>query len=527
MNEDTTPNPTPNQDGTNTTVPTDITPSEQAPTTITPTTITDSSPSMSTNPVTAQQPSSGMPVATQTVDQSQSVTPMPAGANPAGVVPNAKKRPTWLIPVIAASVLLIGGSAAAYTALVAQSPERLWAKSLETTQKGFQTFVDSAATNTKKGGSIDGSFQVEQPLVIDGTIKGQWYETTGSFESSLGAAGARVTTDLILSPQTNGETPDIYLKVDGLDGLDALISSFAGPSAFGVADQISSLNGQWYVIDRTFLEESLMSGTTTDASDLSEQDIEAILAQTATVFSDYIFTTDPAKAVLGIAQEYGKEEFEGADTYKMQVQVNKENLKAFLTAYKDALATTKVKELYTQAMPDMSFEEALEFDELLKSIDETNFDNAKADVWIDMKRKFVRNVRITDSPASKILLDIGLPYDGGDELPFTIRLTNNDEATGNTGTVKFVYGYNQKNGDGSLSFDIDIKADGSPVKANGRLSVKGSDEQVSVDVPQDAKNIFELLGALSGDLYDDSLLNSQSYMLDDSVLFPLDDVELQ
>ena len=464
----------------------------------------------------------------------QSATPVQSsGPAPVSDVKPKRSKSKWFLPAILAGFLVLGGSAAAYLTVFKKSPESAWESALTNTVAGIDKYLSNSYNIEQKGFKIEGNFKVSSPIAIDGSSEGQWYESNGELKSNVGVAGARFNTNLRTISADGSTTPDLYFKVDGLEGVDDLIAGFGGPQQSGYSEILASINDQWFFVDHTLIDQYTASADSSSGLQFTEEDMKEVSTKVMVVLKDRMFSTASDKAVFNIAETLGKEDFEGTSSYKMRVAVNKDNFKEFVTALKDSIKDTKAEELLKTGNTTASLEEILDFDKLLKDIDDTDFSKATADVWVEANGGFIRNVRLypVQGQEATNYLDFGLNYTGGDEFPFQIKATMDDDGT--KGTVILGMAINQANGDVGLSFDVDISTDGSPIKAVGVLSIKGSNDKVEVEKPAEAKNIFELLAGFQGlgaggmGGLDDAQLQSSglgSGFNDDSL--PLDDFEL-
>lgn len=437
------------------------------------------------------------PVSAAPVTETATTGPVPAEIHTPNTAPK-KNRRRVLLPIVAGAVLLFGGGAAAYNQVVLNSPEKIWEKSLQTTVDGFKEFVAaSEGQDEKKGYALEGSFRVSEPVVIDGSIEGNVYELDSAFSSNIGASGVRVTSELVTKGIDGATYPDVYFKADGLDTIAGLVG--LGGQDQQISDLINDYNDQWFVIDHTLLEEfqnQLDNEIDVDsqAEMLSTESVKELVDASLPVLEEYLFSVDESKSVFIVDESFGREEFEGADTYKYSVAVNKDNLKSFVQAYTETIKDTSyVKAVLEQS--GQSIEEALDLDMLYEELDSSDFSDVKADVWVDMKRKFVRNVRFNVETGNQEpnYIDVGLPYDGGDELPFTIKIVANED--GSKAMLELVAGYNNTTQDISLSFDVDVDDNGQKIVATGSLKTTSGNDPIDVDVPSDATNVLDLLGA--------------------------------
>lgn len=408
-------------------------------------------------------------------------------------------RKKLLLPVIAGAVLLFGGGAAAYNQLVLNSPEKIWEKSLQTTIDGFKQFTElSEQQSDNMGYTVEGSFRVSEPVVVDGTIDGKLYGMDSEFSGNVGLSGVRITGDVRTKGVEGAAYPDVYLKADGFDAVSGLLS-FTGQGQ-QLVDIINEYNDKWFVIDHTLLEEIQNQADgelDVDTSDqmLTQESAKELIDASVPILEEYLLSADETKAVFVIDESFGREEFEGADAYKYSVAVDKDNLQAFVKAYVEAVKDTAyVKSVLEQS--GQSIEEALDLDQLYTELESADFSGVKADVWVDMKRKFIRNVRfdVQTNNNEPNYIDLGLPYEGGDELPFTFKIVANEDD--NKTELEFVAGYNNKTQDIKLSFDVNTNNNGQKVVATGSLKTTSSNEPIDVEAPSEAINFLELLGVV-------------------------------
>lgn len=436
----------------------------------------------------------------------------------------------WFLPAMLAGFLVLGGGAAAYLTVFKKSPESAWKSALANTATGIEKYIENSYNAEQKGFKIEGDFKVSSPVAIDGSMEGQWLESNGVVKADVGASGARINTELRTIGEP-GSTPDLYMKVDGLEGIDDLIAGFGGPEQSGYSELLTTINDQWFFIDHTLIDQYTASAESSSGLELTEEEAKDITNKVMAVLKDRMFSTETDKAIFSIAETLGKEDFEGTSSFKMRVQVDKENFKQFVTALKDSIKDTKAEEILKTGNPDATLEEVLDFESLLQDIEDADFSKGSADVWVEANGGFIRNVRFypLEGKEDSNYLDIGMNYTGGDVFPFQLKAVMDDD--GLKGTITLGLDVNQANGDAGMSFGVDMDSGGMPIKAEGKLSVKGSSDEVKVEKPENAKNIFELiagfqqslgLGATGLEGYDDSLQLDSG--LDDSL--PLDDFEL-
>lgn len=433
------------------------------------------------------------PVNTSDTSVSPATTPEVPGT-PASV-PSVKsdKKLFGKIGLIPAAVIgaaiLIGGSAAAYFGLVVPNqPENIWKAALNNTAAGYDKFVDYGdKQKDTKGGSIKGTFKFDSPeMVIDGSIDGKFDKKNSNINLDAGAAGTRLKFNLLTNIPDGASMPDIYVKAEGLDGLAGLLGG--GDPAAG--EMLAGLNNQYYFIDHTLLEQyenQAIGGAASGVNDIKPEDVVDLLKQFGEVNKEYVFTTDESKAIFAVKEEVVKETVDGRDVFHFKVAVKKEQLKAWNQAVCDRLVDHKVvKALSTGTSDEDRKKECLDTSDI-DSVDE----NKTADVWVDMKTKLIRTVRVTDDDNNHV--DFGLLYDGGDEYPLYMTMKNQER--GDT-TVKVTL--NTKTNSVALVVDAGIKSDGQESNIDATLTFQPSNEAVDFTKPEGAKSLSDLIAPFMG-----------------------------
>jgi hypothetical protein len=300
--------------------------------------------------------------------------------------------------------------------------------------------------------------------------------------------------------QTN---PDIYLKVDGLTPIAALL----GGEASEIGDVVKTVENKWFMVDHSLLDQITADQTSDEKTPSNaelQKEIQDSAKKMAVVFNDYLFTTDDVKAVVTLKEKLEKEDFKGRKSQHVKVQVRKDQLKAFLKELRGTVKGTYLEKQFLagyEAGATGTGAKAPTLEELLDELDKVSFDNAVADVWIDTSLKYIRNVRITGNDkenGSMTSVDFMLDYKGGDEFPLSITLSGKDSS--GEGSVSLGMLLNQKTSDVKFTIGVDGTFEKQKITFNADLSVKGSDEAVSVEKPASATNIMELLGGLTSQL---------------------------
>ena len=405
---------------------------------------------------------------------------------------SAPRRRGWLgkkivIPAAAAFVLL-GGSAAAYLGYyVPNKPENVWKTALSRTGKGYQKLSDyivGYGKTASKGETYSGSLKFSGAFTADGSFQGTSDGanslTTGSFSTS----GVNAKLDLRTIKSSAG-SPDVYIKLDGLQGLGDLLGG--GDQTY--ASLINGINGNWYFVDHSLIDQYASQASGSD--NVSSADLKSFLNSIYTPTNTYIFNADPTKAVLVVKQTVGKEKQDGRGVIHYKVGVNKDNLKDYNNALCDSFSNEKIFKLLSGSAPSA----------LADCKDTSDLDSLKdtdtADVWVDTHTKLIHRVRFTtDSAGTKGNFDIGQDYQGGDEMPFFLDY----EQSGQDSTVTIHADLKLNTSTNKLSIDGTFNATGRTAsdkeKGEIKFNLQPRGGSLKVEKPANAKNVIQLLNDL-------------------------------
>ena len=212
----------------------------------------------SPQPANVIQPQQGFTPAPESqppvpANYASSTTPIYSG-NLDGSAPKSKfglGRAKFLVPGIVVLVLLAGSAAAYFGYVQPNQPVNMWNSALANTGKGYDKLT-SYATNydTTKGTTIKGGFKVSGDVSADGSLSGASDGQNSDISGNVSAMGLKINYAL-KTIKSAGNTPDVYFKLDGLDGLGNLLGS-GDPT---LTQGINSLNGQWYFIDHSLFDQ--------------------------------------------------------------------------------------------------------------------------------------------------------------------------------------------------------------------------------------------------------------------------------
>ena len=213
---------------------------------------------------TEQQIDTGTEVTTQT---------------PVGVTDTAPRKgirigkKTVAMPVLVIAILatLLVGSAAAYFGFVLPNkPENIWAKALDNTARGYDRLIDYTEEQKDiKGSKFKGSLKIEGTFAADGNIEGESFEKKSKMKADLGFSGTRINMELRAITPDNATNPDLYLKLDGVQGF----GDIAAATGYGdLGPVINGLEDQWIFVDHTLLDQYTQSAEAEGMPELSAED---------------------------------------------------------------------------------------------------------------------------------------------------------------------------------------------------------------------------------------------------------------
>ena len=301
-----------------------------------------------------------------------------------------------ILPVIA-FLFLAGGGAGAYLGLIAPNqPKNMWNTALSRTAKGYDKLAEFIAKpKQSKGLALKGSFKSSGAFASDGDFEGSSNNDDGDFKGTISATGLKLDLELktIKSP---GNSPDIYFKVSGLQGLGTLL----GGGEPELVNAFDGLNNKWYFIDHTLFDQ--FSGGTNTNTQVTTADVGSMLKAIGDASKEYIFTSDSKKAAIVLKETVGKEQQDGLSVYRYKASVNKQNLKSYIDKLCANLKNSNLKK-FLGDNPE-SVDEAVGCKSLKEDADKIN-ESKTADVWVDTKTKLIHRIKFTFSSSNSTVGD--------------------------------------------------------------------------------------------------------------------------
>jgi hypothetical protein len=305
------------------------------------------------------------PVAADMPANPSGATAWPTASNtspsmPASSVNTSKPKKKGLLIGLAIALLILvlaGGAAAAYfSVIVPNKPENVLKMALAN-----QFDADKIKSQHMKG----------EMSVTDKASKQTF---TGDFTAAANNDGAldfKANVDVAVTKATlemrSVDGKDFYVKVGGLEGLPELLGATGDETTAAYASVIAGVNDQWIEITQ-----SMISSLTGESSSLKLSDADK--AKLKQAYLDHEFLT--------IKEKLKDENISGKSSYHYNVSVDKQQLKDFIKAVKDAkLASIK----FTQDDLDS-------FNEGIKNVD---FSKYPVEMWISKDQKFIDQIKFT------------------------------------------------------------------------------------------------------------------------------------
>lgn len=406
------------------------------------------------------------------------------------------KRKGLLIPAAVVLVLMGGGAAAYFGYYLPAKPENLWKTALERTGNGYDKLSEYIVKQTESesnGATVNGTFKIGGELAADGSFKGSSDGTNSQLTGTISASGLKVGLDFRTLKSATG-TPDVYIKVGGLQGLGDLFDA-AGSE---YQSFLNGVDGNWYFIDHSLFDQLTEGGASN--FQISQKDYSDFLKAISGPSKTYIFDATNNQSALVVKQQIGKEKLGDRNTYRYKVGINKENLKKYNNALCDSLKDTKIFKLIS----------GLDLTSNLKDCKDTaDIDRIKetdsSDVWVDTRTKLIHKIRFTQKDNISNYFDIGQDYQGGDILPLFMDMRS--KKSGSDSKFRLDMSLDMKSNKFSIKADYsDKSSDGSPASSGTfDMNITPNKSPIKVEKPANSKNLIQLLNDLGlGQLFSDA-----------------------
>ncbi len=447
-------------------------------------------------PFIAAQPKTQMPPQ-QDQPAPQPNYPVMGAMDASGAQPGKLKRKKLLLAGGAIAFILMLSSAVVFGYYLPNQPNNVYKTGVNRSAKALDKLVNATTEKSK----LEVFKKSDITLSVDAKYKDTSY--TGSFNAKFDGSKAdgginfvsKQTSkpDQIFSAKFLGELPtgsqypNVYVQLNGLKAL----------GADNYLPGLAAYDGKWIAILSDYLKSlgTVPTAEETNKKQLTSNDI-AELARAATgVTVDYVFSTEPDKAVFEKKSYVGKEKVDNTNAYHYRVGLNKDHVKAYCKAMVEKIYSTNAY----KKLPWVDEQNVAKDKEAASKDCDSSYNDIKADttyeLWVDAKYKLIYKIRIPDATDKETYTDIGQVYKGGDNVSlFAAYHNGTDKSDG-----KFTLDTNLKTSTtkGTLTFsggDLDNKYD---IKVT--LDAKPYNGEINTNKPAGAIPVQEVLKQLGID----------------------------
>lgn len=273
--------------------------------------------------------------------------------------PKNRKKLGLVAIIVAILAVLIGGSAAAYYAVVLPNkPENVLKSSL-------QNLLEQHQVSEKGTLSID----IAGPTAADVALKNVTVTFTGGVDTDKNAFATQLdvsASGVKLPLEIRGIDQNLYFKIGDLSTIKSL-ASLSGPEAAQIVDTIGGkLSNQWIEIDSSLLKQANVDCATNLFNSLSKQDVDQITK----LYGDNAFLTVKSKTADVI---------EGTATTRYELTVDQQKAGAFGAKLGSVAGLKKITDCTKTATKTSAGDKQVNQKDDLK--------NTSFNVWIDKSKK--------------------------------------------------------------------------------------------------------------------------------------------
>lgn len=413
-----------------------------------------------------------------------------------------KSKKKLIIALTAFAVILLLGAGYVFGFYIPNKPENVWKTGLDRSGDAIEQIVNKATETEKlnqiKNSEITGSLEFSsQDLNFNGNLVSKLNETKSdsnldiSFQDNTGQETSLNLKALTHLPEGK-KYPNIFFQFNGASqlGLNAFIP------------ELSKYESKWIGVDSDYLEELSNYGGGTkpegNQKNITSEEYAEIVRTVSATSSEYLFTSDPEKAVIENRGFVGKEEVDGLKTYHYQAAVNEANAKKFCVALSERVivlpAWQKLFELDEESTQKMKDSAKITCEgEWPKDPD----DDGVFDVWVDSKYKLIYKIRDYTDKDKKDYFEIGQKYTGGDDILFFANV-HDDESQFD---LRLELGTNLETNITKVSLSASQKSEAitglfGPFEAKASFEAKPFDGEINVDEPEGTIKLQDILESL-------------------------------
>lgn len=450
--------------------------------------------------------------------QAPQTNPPPAdngsvGANspiPPGTRPGAKNKKPLIIALSALGVTLLLVLGGVFGYYIPNRPENVWNSGLDRSGTALTSLIENLTEEEKleqwSSSEIDASIEYQTPggnfsgnlnLLID------QQNATGSFAMGLdgsdpeAGADGEFSLDFAAENLDDQNLTDIFFRYSGAEmfGLDFFVPG------------ISSFEGQWIHADAEYLRSAWQreGSEPEEYNPITSQESAQLAQVIADTTSEYVFSTDPDKAILENQEFAGDEEVDGLRTYRYKVSFNQDNAEKYcLTLTERVIEEPAYKKLSGLEDEALQSEKQAAADRCQNSAQEAADDVETFDIWIDRDSKLIYKVRFEDSDNSSFV-ELGQKPNDDNKLVIFANFEgqnqnagvpeSSDSGSGYKAALEMTVDIDRSSVDSTFTLESNSQQLGKS-NLNTAFSIKPYDGAVEVQRPSDAVDIEEFLAEL-------------------------------
>lgn len=344
--------------------------------------------------------------------ESEASQPARVAQSPSG---GKSKKKSILTALAVAAVLAIGVASFVFGYYLPNTPENVWKTGLQRTADELDALAGKLGdanileSFNKNQLTVKGRFESEGSRVnvdLESKYDQESSDSSLQFEASGDGIDQGYSLDIDVKTQKIDESiwPNIYFKLSGIKelGFDSFMP------------KINEFDGKWIAVEQDFYEE-MSDGLNADQddestswSDISQEDIASVVKDFSEVSREYLFSTEPDRAVLKVKEFIGTEESEGLEANRYKVEIDLENGDKYCRALIDKLLDNEV----VRRVGDVEDDEIDSKKETGKeSCNESEKDDdnettdttlsQEFDVWVDREYKLLHKVRVYEDLESR------------------------------------------------------------------------------------------------------------------------------
>lgn len=318
----------------------------------------------------------------------------------------AKKKKIFIMSGLVALFFVALSSAYVFGFYLPNTPDNVWKTGLSRTGKEVEAIAnkisdpESFSTLAKNKVTISGSVDFpDQKVTIDFDSNFDELKSDNNLDIGVNSSALQepinVNAKIKTSLPENSVWPNVFFNISGLSslGFDAFLPG------------ISAYEGKWISVEQDFYEkylDELTSGN--ESSNITEQDVISVMNDVVAVSQDYLFSSDPEKAVINQDEFIGEEESEGITAFRYKASVNETNAEKFCIALIDKLYTNEsFKKINQTEQSDLekAIEDAKKGCSTTQEEDDDAAEPETFDLWIDKKYKILHKIRFSEDLEAK------------------------------------------------------------------------------------------------------------------------------